>query len=212
MFSRRRKKRQPETKWSWWKVLSVALFSLGIPGALLSYFPYYSHIALAFGAGLSLAGVVISLRFLYIKDWWGQITFLNIWFLLFLGIAIRAWTDVIPFFWFWLLLLLSLYFLAWALPVLHPKLSTFLLHEQLSPETIVGRGCLALAITLLPVAGGLGATFGIYGYRYGMNKLVSLIGAILGSITSLGLSQAMAHQMWPHRPWAKDKDEPQGEE
>lgn len=122
---------------------------------------------------------------------------------IFLGLAVRAWADVIGSVWFWLIFLLALYLLAWALPVLHPKLSAFLWREQIAPEMCLGRGCLALALALLPVAGGLAGVLGGIVVEDFSDKTVSLILAIGFSVLAIGWGQAIAHEMWPKRPWAE---------
>lgn len=207
MIKNDRAKSSSKNQWPWWKSGGLALFVFGVFAVILAYYPSYSSVAMSVGVGLAFLGVIVSIRTVRTRDWWGQIGYINIWMLLVLGIAIRAWTDVIPFLWLWLILLPGFYLLAWALPVIHPKLSALLLREQLAPETIVGRGCMAWTITLLPVAGGLGAVFGMYGSRYGQDKFVSLAIASLFSMASIGMSQAIAHQSWPKRPWRDETNQ-----
>jgi hypothetical protein len=125
-----------------------------------------------------------------------------------LGLTIRAWNAVIPALGLWITLLVGLYVLAWALPAIEPKISALLFREQFAPETRLGRGCLALALAVGGAAAGTGATLGMYGSRYGQENLVFLaIGALL-TFGVLAWSQAVAHDMWPKRPWAKKHDNP----
>jgi len=185
------------------------MLALGSIATLLTLYPYYTPLALTIGVSLTIAGTFAAICSHRSYDYWARAAYGNSWLLLFLGTAIRAWTDVIPVLWFWFVLLMTLYLVAWAFPVLHPKLSALLFREQFAPETRLGRGCMAWALALLPVIGGLGATFGMYGSRNGLDNIVSLVMAILGSIISIGLSQVFSHQLWPQRPWTKDDGEPQ---
>jgi len=191
----------------WWQISGLVLFGFGIFAAILTLFPTYSPVALSVSIIFVFFGMVITIRAIWTQDWWGQFGYINIWMLLVLGTGIRAWNDVIPLPWLWLIVLPGFYILAWALPVIHPKLSAFLLREQLAPETNIGRGCMGWAIIIAPVAGGLGAVLGMYGSRYGQGKLVSLVGACLFTIVPLAIAQAVSHQFWPKRPWARSEKE-----
>jgi len=188
-----------------WKVFGANLLTFGFFGGMLALYPFhsYSPVALAVGAGLGVLGVVVGVRTSRTQDWWGQVAYLCILHLLFLGLAVRAWADVIPGIWFWLIFMLSLYLLAWALPVLHPKIAEFLWREQFAPETRLGRGCMAVSLALLPVIGGLAGVFGGLGVEKMSDKSVSLVMAILFSLVAIGWGQSSAHAMWPTRPWAE---------
>lgn len=181
----------------------MALVTFGGFGGMLALFPEYSPIALAIAAVLVLSAVIAVILGAGRTNWWYQMLVGNSWFLLILGLGIRAWNAVIPALGLWLVLLLGLYLLAWALPAVEPKLSALLTREQLDPKTRLGRGCLAVALAVGPAAGGLGATFGLYGSRYGQEKLVYLVGGSLATIAALAWSQFAAHDMWPKRPWAQ---------
>jgi hypothetical protein len=196
-----------QDQWPWWKSGGLALFVFGGFSAILVFYPSYSPFSLSVGVGFVLLGVVISIFAVRSQDWWGQFGYINAWMLLVFAIGIRAWNDVIPILWLWLIVLPGFYILAWALPVVHPKLSAFLLREQLTPETTVGRGCMSWAITLFPVASGVGAVLGMYGSRYSQGKLMSIVIAGIATTSVLAMVQAVSHQIWPKRPWARQKKE-----
>lgn len=197
-------------KITWLKAFTTSLLSFGGFSAILMLYPTFSNTAKWVGIVATILGIFVTVRTAYTKDWWGQMAFIHIWILLMLGIAVRAFTDVFPIFWLWFGALFVSYCFAWALPFILPKLSSFLLREQLTPKTKLGKGCMSFALAMLPITASLGANIGYYGARYGKGKVISLLGAIMFSIISLGLSQAMAHQMWPHRPWAKQDASEEG--
>lgn len=188
----------------------ISFFSFGGLSTLLVFYPSYSENGMWVGLILTILAVIVSVRTSYTKDWWGQMAFIHLWALLMLGIAVRAFTDVVPVFWVWLGILVLSYCFAWALPFLSPALSSALLREQLAPKTKLGKGCMSVLLAIAPVIATVSASIGMYGVRFGKGKWVSLVGGILGTIVSLGLSQAMAHQMWPHRPWAKQDASEEG--
>lgn len=200
-----RKRTSRRRQWPLWQLVPMVLVVFGILGALLAVLPDYSPIALGIAAVLVLSAVLAVALGAGRSSWWHQIVYGNSFFLLMLGLAIRAWNAVIPAIGLWLTGLVGLYVLAWALPAIEPKLSSLLAREPLAPETRLGRGCLAAALAIGPAAAGLGATLGIYGSRYGQEKLVFLLIGCLGTITVLGWSQVAAHDMWPKRPWAKQQ-------
>jgi len=184
----------------------MALFSLGGFGAVLAFIPPYSPNAMKVAVGLTVVGTVAAVWGISKANWWAVIVFLNSWFLLILGFAIRAWAVIIPQVWVWLVPLVAAYLIAWILPAINPKLSARLLREQFAPETRWGRGCLTLFLVVGPAAGALGASVGMYGSRFGQGNTVMLVMAVLSSAVAVGFAQAAAQQVWPRRPWAQPAD------
>ena len=184
----------------------MALFSLGGFGAVLAFIPPYSPNAMKVAVGLTVVGTVAAVWGISKANWWAVIVFLNSWFLLILGFAIRAWAVIIPQVWVWLVPLVAAYLIAWILPAINPKLSARLLREQLAPETRWGRGCLTLFLVVGPAAGALGASVGMYGSRFGQGTAVMLVMAVLSSAVAVGFAQVVAEQSWPKRPWAQPTD------
>ena len=85
--------------------------------------------------------------------------------------------------------------LAWIFPALKPTLSSFLWREQTAPQTRLGQALLTTVITIVPVAGVLGASIGMYGSRFGETTFVLLVAASLGSVVSIGFAFAAAYQL-----------------
>ncbi len=200
-----RKRRSRKREWPMWQLIGIALGTFGGLGGLLTVTPSYSPIALAIAIVLGVSGATALLLGAGRSSWWHQVVVANSLFLLLLGFVIRAWNEVIPALGVWLVLLLGLYVLAWTLPAIEPKLSALLFREQLDPKTRLGRGCLVVALAIGPAAGGLGATFGLYGSRYGQEKLGYLAIGCLGTVGVLAWSQIAAHEVWPKRPWANKR-------
>jgi hypothetical protein len=200
----------PASNWSWWKVATMALFTFGSLSVLLTFYPYYLRSALIISLVLSISGVLVSVRFIVVKDWVGQVIFINSWLLLLLGIAIRSWTYIIPVFWLWLALIGSFYIFTWLVPILMPRLSKTFLREQITPRTKLGRLLFKWSLILIPAAGGIGATIGYYGDIGVRFHLPSLITGILLTVGVLGIAQALSHQMWPQRPWAQHDTSKEG--
>lgn len=187
--------------------MAVGVF--GVFGALLTLLPDYSPVALGIALVIGLAGAVAAVDGAGRATWWHQIVVVNSWFLLMLGLAIRSWNAVVPALGLWVPLFVGLYALAWSLPSIEPKLSALLYREQIAPETRIGRGCLGLALAVGGAAAGTGATLGMYGARYGQEKLVLLAMAALGTFVTLGWGQYVAHDMWPKRPWGEQAEKSQ---
>ncbi len=188
--------------WAWWRVAVLGLAAFGGFALALTVIPFPSTAALAVGAIIALIGMGAFLWYWLSSNWWARLVYVNALLLLMYGLSIRAWLEIIPPSWLWLLPLAIAYLIAWTLPVVNWSISSILVREQTVPETRLGRGCLALALLMAPVAAGLGGTFGIYGTRYGYGDAVILVVAVGLCIVTLALAHHWAHGHWQQRPWA----------
>ncbi len=193
--------RSPAYEWAWWKIAGLAFFALGGLSLMLAVFPHLSSQAAALALILFILGFVGSLWSWRTYNWWARLIVTNSFLLLLLGIGIRAWSEIVPAIWILAIGSSIAYVLAWALPVLSPKLSAAMVREQTNPQTALGRGCFIVGVVVAPAAAGLGATFGLYGSRYGQGDLVFLLIGISLIFASLILGHSASYNHWMERPW-----------
>ena len=96
---------------------------------------------------------------------------------------------------FWLAPLVIAYLIAWILPLLDLPLAKVISDEQLGPNTRLGRGCIAVVLSIGGAGGAIGAIVGRYTYEAGGFQPVMLILGIAVSILSVGLAQTFAYQL-----------------
>jgi len=186
-----------------WKAVIANGSALGVFGGLLSITPAYSdEVALA-AAAIAAIGVIASAWAFRSRAWWLQLVVLNGYFLLFLGFGIRAGAEVFPGSIIWPISLVFLYLFAWAIPWLLPHVSGRIAAEQLTPTTPLGRGCLIIALGLVPAAGALSYLVSRLPAGRGFGDLRMILIAVIFSAVAVGGSQAFSHQYWQKRPWAK---------
>jgi hypothetical protein len=102
--------------------------------------------------------------------------------------------------WIWFLPLLGVYLLAWALPAINLRLAKFLHTEQTTPQTRSGQGCMTVALSVLGIAGPLGAIVGLGSSRlYGSGVSMIVVGVIFAAV-SIGFAQSFSYQLWAKRP------------
>ena len=75
----------------------------------------------------------------------------------------------------------------------------------MAPQTKVGRAVFAIALGLAPVAGVIGAIFGMTSSRLGKLRQVYIFGAPTATFVAAAFAFAISYQLWPHRPWAQDR-------
>lgn len=211
MDNHNHKKQLPIVAYPWWKVVGFPLLLLLPFSALMVLTPSFEYSFAILGASIILMGVGCTIYGRLTSNYWAIIANFFLLSLQFLFIAVRTWSAIIPVIWIWVLPLVVAFLLGWTLPVLNTKTSAFLYREQIAPDTRLGRGCLLLMLIIAPAAGGIGATFGMYGSRYGQSNLVYLAMAILASFVAVAGAQAFSHQFWVQRPGAKAKGESKGE-
>lgn len=199
--------RHPYARWHWWQAAGMGLLAFGGFGLLLTFLPEFAPAAAAAGLALALAGTLAGLWNWQTFSWGARLATASVLALELLLIGIRAWAALDTSWWLWLPTLLVVVLAAWALPVVRPRLSAVLWREQVAPRTRAGRGCLALALAVAPIAGVLGGGLGMYGSRFGQTDLVWLALGTLGTMSAVGISFSTAHQLWPERPWASKSEQ-----
>jgi len=199
---KRRKASSPEN-WPLWRVGGLAVLVFGGMSLGLAFVPDYSPAATAAAVVMGPGTVIAAIWGARTKSWWSQIAYMALWMLFFLGFGIRMWAAVIPASWLWAPLVVGGYLLAWALPAVQPRLSAILLREQLAPQTRFGQGCMRWSLALLLGAGASGYWVYEVSRRAGHFDLAWLAGGGLSIAVAIGWSQAVSHQLWPRRPWAK---------
>ena len=193
--------KHPLSDRSWWQVGAIAAFSFGLLGTLIGLLPTYSSSALAVGLSLATVATAASLWNWRTYAWAARSATSMILSLMIFLLASRSLASVLGPMWMSVLLLLLVYLVSWLLPIVAPRLSARIWREQMTPQTRLGRGCLALSIAVAPVAGVLGASVGLFGHRFGQGDAIYLVGGLLAWVGALGISFAASHQLWPERPW-----------
>jgi len=189
-----------------WKVLLLVIPFLGILSIGLALFPQYSPQAAVAAGVLSSAGIVASILTVQLKNWWSQIAVVNVALLFGLGIGLRAGMDVFGEGLYWPLSVVLLFLFAWAIPLVAPRFSARVLKEQLAPETRIGRGCLTYSLGLIPSVGAMSYLVQRLVSHSGLEKLDSLLVAVIASTVAIGAAQAYSHQYWAKKPWANQGD------
>ena len=188
-------KRHPLARRPMWQVLAIAGFSFGVFGLLLGIFPAYSPLALLIGVLIAVVGLLAAMWNLRAYSRSSRLATAIAWSLMVILLAARSLALVIDPWWLWAVPLAALYFIAWALPAIRPGTSALLWREQTAPRTQLGRGCLALAIAMAPIAGALGASVGIFGSRFGMDGVVTLAVGGLALMGALAISFSTSYQV-----------------
>ena len=201
----KRTKRHPAARWAWWQMLAASTIVAGSFGAMLGVLPPISAAAIRLGLIFSALVVIAAMWNWWTYSWWTRFAVQALVTIQFLAIASRGWILAMGITWIWLVPVFSAYLLAWAMPVLNPRLSAILWREQMTPQTRVGRIVLGLALAIGPSAGVLGASLGMYGNRFGQASAVVAVGSALASFVAIQLAFVISYQLWPERPWAKDK-------
>lgn len=201
--------------WPLWRVLLVGVLAYGLPTVFLAIFSalppafapgYVAPIALVF-AVLGIASLIWNWK---TNNWLARLgiglTFCGLFFTL----AVRSWFAVLVGPWLWLVVGVTsaLLVLAWALPAIAGSLSAWILREQSSPQSGVGRAIMMWALVIGGAAGTLGAGLGMSLSRTGHENTAYFIVAVGMSGVSISLAQSTSHQLWPDRPWASRKRSP----
>jgi hypothetical protein len=200
----------PVENWGLFKLILAPLALFGIWALIIIFFPQYSPIALAFGLLLLFAGIAGFILVGYGYRRLGQIGFSNALYLSMFALSARHWMSILDnlYLWgVWMAVLFSIYVFAWMLPRYNPKLSEFLVREQYTPETSMGKIILNASAKFLPIAGASGALFGMYASRDGNYNFATLFVAIAFSLVSIAFAQLTAHQFW-----MEDQQKAQSEE
>ena len=197
-----RRDQSPIANLRWWQTLLLATFVHGIFAFVLVLVPHFSLNALYLGVAMATLSVIISVWNWRKYSWWSRLSTSLMMSLFFFAISARAWSEVFDIIWIWLLPILLLYILAWILPLISPSISQALWREQTAPQTRMGRAFMAIVLALAPLAGVLGAGFGMYGSRFGKAGAVNVVMGVLGLSLTCVLPFATMHQLWPKRPWA----------
>jgi hypothetical protein len=200
-----RSEKHPNSHWRWWQALAASFIGLGIFGVVIGLVPPFSFDGLKFGLLLAVIGTLAGIWNWWNYDWWARLIMGGVWTLMIAAITARAWTSILPASRIWQVSLLFAFFLGWLLPAISPSLSKFLWQEQSTPQTRIGRGVLAICISIAPVAGAIGASIGMFGSRFGDSEVALLVGAGLGTVGTVIIPFAISYQLWPGRPWAKRK-------
>jgi hypothetical protein len=193
------------TQMALWKVVALSVVFFGVFGTLLTFTPTYSLDAAITSMALGLCGVLAAAGASKTRSWWHQVALLNAFFIIILALGIRAGGVLFPGSIIWPASLVFLYLLAWAIPWLLPTISARIASEQLTPKTVIGRGCQSIALGLVPAAGGLSVLVSRLNKEPVLGRLSMVLIAMLSSAIAIGASQAYAQQYWQRRPWAQAK-------
>lgn len=186
----------PIHTWPIWKAVGgTVLFFLPFSAALLFVPPYFSPEAFVIATAQILAGVVALNWGRFGDPYASEVAGSFIFMFQFLVLSIRAWAVVVDVHWSWVSLLITAFFFMWALPLINPKLSHFLWQEQIAPQTKFGRRMLAIMLALLPSAGVLGGSVGLFASRFGEMGPAYMILASLFGFLALLWSQYAAHHL-----------------
>ena len=184
----------------WWQVLSLALFTYGLLGALIWLHPVPDTTGLAVGGILVAIAIPVAMRNWRTYSWWARTSLGVVTSLFFLVLGARMLLALSAE-WSWLILALAGYGVALAIPAVWPKLSGLVWRELVTPRTKAGRAMMALGLSVLPIAGVLGASIGLFARRLGYWRPVMVVGACLALSGSIIWAFAISHQFWPERPW-----------
>jgi hypothetical protein len=200
---RRRNQKHPASHLRSWQIIAASVLSFGGFGLVFALIPPFSMDALKIAAIVTFVAVIVAFWNWMTYDWWARLAISAILSLQVLGITARAWLGVPPSIWPWLFPTLLIYIAAWILPATMPRLSRLIWREQSAPQTRLGRALMALMIGLVPIVGGFGAGFGMFGSRFGEAQIVYIVLGILGTFSAAIISFATMYQLWPERPWAQ---------
>jgi hypothetical protein len=195
-------KRAPGADWPWWKIGGGSLVSFGTFGMLIGVLPPYSYRGLIVGTVLAFIMTAAVFWSWKTYHWIPQVLIPTLFSIQFLCITLRAWMAFFNGIGLWIFPVLTGYFLAWILPLVNSNLSEFLWREQDTPQTKVGRVVMSVLLAIAPVAGTLGASFGMFSSRFGDWNFAYLFLGSLFSITTVGLAFTFAYQIWRDPPWA----------
>jgi hypothetical protein len=197
---------------AWWKALPLATIVFGVHALIVALIPPFLWTGAAIAAGLALIGVVSLTLYRSLGSWWGRLIGLIVWTLFLLGITVRIWAGVFYSELFWLGLLFPFYLLAWLMPALLPKISVILFREQFAPQTRFGKGCLIFFSAIGFSGVFMWTAYVNYALDKGQRHLVYLIGAMMGTVATMAISQILAHQLWLQRPWVSKSTREPGKE
>jgi hypothetical protein len=194
--------------WPWWKVLGTGFLAHGVLGGLMVLMPPFPSVrGLVIGLGLGFVGLVGRLACWRTNVWWTLVAYTQVVALHFVGLAVVGLAYARRFSWTWLLPVGALYFTALAMPVVARRLSDFLWREMTTPLTRIGRGCLAVGLVVLPIAGVLGGSVGLWARRWGLVQVIMPLGmGCLGIMAATIVAFSFSYQLWPLRPWAKKEE------
>jgi hypothetical protein len=125
--------------------------------------------------------------------------------LFFFVMGTRAITSLSRDGWPWVIPGVIGYLSALSLPALGPGISALVWRELMAPQTRIGRAAMAVGLSLLPIAGVLGASTGLSARRLGIARPVMVIAAILALSGAIIWVFSVSHQLWPERPWGRAK-------
>lgn len=143
------------------------------------------------------------LLYRHTRSWWALLFYTQITSLQVLSLAAVGLAHARGFSLVWLLPVALVYLLATGLPPISSRFSAALWRELTTPTTRLGRGCLALGLAALPVAGVVGGVWGLWARRLHMTDLVFLVGmGGLGTLAATLAGFSFSYQLWVWRPWA----------
>lgn len=189
------------SNWPWWKMAGTTLLGFGVFGAIIAIMPSKNIPSTILGVASIICAIPLGIWNWKHYSWASRISFASLWILQLLTIGIIAWVHVLPS--YWIYPLISLFIIAWALPALTTRISDVLWREQNIPQTKIGKTLLGIAISLAPVAGALGATFGIFSSRFNGISSTYIVAGPLFIFLAIAMAFAISYQLWPERPWSK---------
>lgn len=191
----------PNVDWPWWKITGAGLISFGTFGSIILFMPPQTSFSDIFGITSIVLSVPIVIWNWKVYSKASRITLSTLWSLQVLIIGFKSWNQVYPP--FWLYPMSAAYILAWILPALDPALSKFLWREQTEPKTKIGRFILGLSLSLVPIAGVLGTSIGLFKSRFEGIMGTYLIAGPLAFVAAIGMTFSFSYQLWSDQPWAK---------
>jgi hypothetical protein len=195
----------PLAAWPWWRVLALSVGSFGFFGLIVAFFPDFSPLAATLGAILVAGGIAASMWNWMTYDWWARVLTAEIWSLMLVVLSYRSLGELIQPSWLVAGLVVLPLAMAWLLPGKAPRVSAFLWREQTTPQTTIGRWLLVVCVALVPLVGILGVSFGMAGSRFGKQDIMLAAAGSIGLLAAWVVSFATAYQLWPSRPWARNR-------
>lgn len=183
-----------------WKTILLIVVSFGGLSIVLGFYPSFSPIAFGFGMMLTLISIIVAVVTGKDRVWWKEVLFANSWLIMFLGMAVRAWGALLSGIIIPGIILVGLYILAWLIPAMNSSLSERAYLSQVAPKSRSGRVLLVLLIAIAPSVAGVSGLIGYYGVGSLSHNATALILGILASFVSIAGGQAVAHQLYRHRP------------
>ena len=190
----------PNADWPWWKITGAGLLGFGTFALIIIFMPPRMFCSEVIGITSIIFAIPIAIWNWKVYSKASRKTLTALLSIQILIIGFRSWNQVYSH--FWLYPMTGAYILAWFLPAIDPALSKLLWREQTAPKTKLGRLILGLSLSLVPVAGVLGSSIGMFRSRFEGITGMYLIAGPLSFVTAIAIAIS-SYQIWSDHPSAK---------